>query len=252
VKPMPKAGWSLSTVQGRYAAPHDLYGKPVSEGVTEVVWTGALADEHYDEFVLRGRVSGAVAPGTSLAFPVVQECESAAERWVEVPTPGADAQALRHPAPALRIVAPRVVQVAETSATVIVGDLAIEAPWSRATPGGAKVAAGYLKVTNRGSAPDRLIGGSFAAAGRVELHESRTENGVMRMRALERMEIAPGATLELQPGGDHLMLLDLARPLKEGERVKGTLVFERAGTVEVTFAVQGLAARGSGEHHHHH
>src|SRR5690606_11444702 len=85
--------------------------------------------------------------------------------------------------------------------TYRVGAIEIEAPWTRATPGGAKVAGGYLMITNKGSAPDRLIGGSATVAGRLEVHEMSVVDGVMRMRPLkDGLEIAPGATVELKPG----------------------------------------------------
>ena len=132
------------------------------------------------------------------------------------------------------------------------GALVIETPWSRATPAGAKVAGGYLRITNTGTEPDRLTGASAEIAGRSEVHEMSNENGVMKMRELERgIEIRPGQAVELKPGGLHLMFMDLKSGLKEGETVRGTLVFEKAGTVAVTFRVSGLGARGAPEHAHH-
>jgi periplasmic copper chaperone A len=134
------------------------------------------------------------------------------------------------------------------------GSLKIEAPWSRATPGGAKVAGGYVKITNSGKETDRLIGGSLPRAGRVEIHEMAVTDGVMRMRPLpEGLEIKPGETVELKPGGLHLMFMDLSAAMKDGETVKGTLVFEKAGTVDVTFRVApvGSQAPAGGGHSHH-
>jgi copper(I)-binding protein len=124
------------------------------------------------------------------------------------------------------------------------GPLKIGHPWSRATPGGAKVAGGYLTVTNTGTEPDRLTGGTIDAAGRGELHTMSMEGGVMKMAPLaDGLEIPPGQTVTLAPSGHHLMFLDLKAPLKKGERVKGTLSFERAGRVPVEFAVESLAAK---------
>jgi periplasmic copper chaperone A len=132
-----------------------------------------------------------------------------------------------------------------------VGALVIETPWSRATPGGAKVAAGYVRITNGGATPDRLVGGTAIVAGKFEIHEMSMQGDVMRMRPLDTgLEIKPGQTVELKPGGLHLMFMDLQRPLKEGETVKGTLVFEKAGTVEVDYAVRALGARGAREPRH--
>lgn len=123
------------------------------------------------------------------------------------------------------------------------GDLKIEHPWSRATPNGAKVAGGYLRIANTGTLPDRLLGGTFAAAANFEVHEMSMDGGVMKMRLLAKgLEIKPGATVEFKPGGYHLMFTGLARQLAAGETVKGTLVFERAGTVEVEFKVEAMGA----------
>jgi copper(I)-binding protein len=121
------------------------------------------------------------------------------------------------------------------------GPIKIEAPWIPATPAGAEVAAGYLKIENTGQEPDRLIGGSTAIAGKFEIHEMKMEGSVMKMRELPKgLEVRPGRSVELKPGSYHLMLTDLKRPAKEGDKVKGTLVFEKAGTVEVEYAVRGV------------
>src|SRR6202158_292304 len=125
------------------------------------------------------------------------------------------------------------------------GDLTITHAWSRATPGGAKVAGGYLTIENKGSAPDRLIGGSADVAGKVQVHEMAVNNGVMTMRPLDQgVTIEPGKAVKLAPGGYHLMLLDLKSPLKRGDKVPVTLEFEKAGKVKVSFDVQGVGAQG--------
>jgi copper(I)-binding protein len=133
------------------------------------------------------------------------------------------------------------------------GDVTIDHPWSRATPKGAKVAGGYVKLTNGGAAADRLVGGTFAAARGGEIHEMSSDGGVMKMRQLKSgLEVKPGATVELKPGSYHLMFTDLTRPLTMGEKVKGTLVFEKAGTVEVEYTVESIgggAPAKSGMHH---
>ena len=125
------------------------------------------------------------------------------------------------------------------------GDLVITQAWSRATPGGAKVAGGYLTIQNKGSAADRLIGGAADVADKVQVHEMATTNGVMTMRPLDKgLSIEPGKTVKLAPGGYHLMLLDLKSPLKQGDKVPVTLEFEKAGKVKLTFDVQGVGAQG--------
>lgn len=107
VKPMPKPGWTVTVSKGPYQKAYEfMHGLTMKEGVREIVWTGRLADEHYDEFVFSGFVASAVAPGTTLAVPVVQECEIGTAAWTEVAAPGQDPHALKTPAPLLRIVAP--------------------------------------------------------------------------------------------------------------------------------------------------
>jgi copper(I)-binding protein len=126
-------------------------------------------------------------------------------------------------------------------APIKVGTLQIEAPWLRATPGGAKVAAGYLRITNTGSEADRLLGASMPLATRGEVHEMTMQNGVMHMAPVaDGLAIAPEKTVELRPGGFHLMFLELKGPLKEGENVAVTLIFEKAGKVAVPFPVGSL------------
>ena len=131
-----------------------------------------------------------------------------------------------------------------------IGALVVERPWTRATPGGAKVAGGYLTVRNTGTEPDRLIGGSLAQAGRFEIHESRLEGDVARMRHLPGgLEIKPGQSVTLAPGGYHVMFMGLKAPLKQGDKVKGQLIFQKAGTVEVEYVVEGIGTKSSGHGH---
>jgi hypothetical protein len=131
------------------------------------------------------------------------------------------------------------------------GDLEILHPWSRATPAGAKVAAGYLTIKNRGSGPDRLIGVTGEIAGKTEIHEMSVDaEGVMTMRpVVGGIEIPAGGAAELKPGSFHIMFMDLNRTTTKGEKFKGTLVFEKAGTVAVEFAVDAMA--GAAEHDQH-
>lgn len=125
------------------------------------------------------------------------------------------------------------------------GDLVITQAWSRATPGGAKVGGGYLTIENKGTTPDRLIGGSAEAAGKVQVHEMSMNNGVMTMRPLEAgLVIEPGKTVKLAPGGFHLMLFDLKGPLKQGDKLPVTLEFEKAGKVSIMLDVEGIGAMG--------
>ena len=125
------------------------------------------------------------------------------------------------------------------------GDLVISQPWSRATPGGAKMGAGYLTIENKGSAVDKLVSVSGDVAGKIEVHEMATTDGVMKMRPLDKpLAIEPGKTVKLAPGGYHLMMMDLKSPLKQGDKVPLTLQFEKAGKVPVTLDVQAVGAPG--------
>jgi copper(I)-binding protein len=135
------------------------------------------------------------------------------------------------------------------------GDLVISQAWSRATPGGAKIAGGYLTIDNKGSAPDRLVSVAGDVAGKVEIHEMAMNNGVMTMRPLDKgLPIEPGKTVKLAPGGYHLMLMDLKKPLKQGDKVPVTLKFEKAGEVKLALDVQGVGAQApaaGGDHSGH-
>jgi hypothetical protein len=129
------------------------------------------------------------------------------------------------------------------SATFKLGDLTVTSPWTRATPGGAKIAGGYLKITNNGTSADRFTGAKSDAADRVEIHEMSMSDGVMKMRPVpDGLEIKPGETVELKSGSYHLMFMDLKQPLKQGDTMKATLQFEKAGSLDVNFNVNALGA----------
>jgi copper(I)-binding protein len=124
-----------------------------------------------------------------------------------------------------------------------VGALEIDNPWSRAVPKGAKVAAGYMTIKNAGTEPDRLVSGSTPVAGRFEIHEMSMDKGVMKMRPLPSgLEIKPGETVELKPSSFHIMMMDLKQPIQRGKPFKATLMFEKAGAVDVDFAVEAVGA----------
>ena len=136
-----------------------------------------------------------------------------------------------------------------------VGTLEIDSPWSRAVPKGAKVAAGYMKIKNTGSEPDRLVGGSTPVAGGFMVHEMSMDNGVMKMRPLPSgLEIKPGETVELKPSSFHIMMTDLKQPIQQGKPFKATLMFEKAGNVDVDFAVApaGAMSAAASAHDHEH
>ncbi|MDF2114574.1 DUF1775 domain-containing protein [Roseiarcaceae bacterium H3SJ34-1] len=224
VKPMPKPGWTLTTLKGAYGKTYSEHGSRITEGVKEITWSGGkLPDDNYDEFILAGSLAPDLKDGTTLSFPTVQECEKGSAQW----------------APVLRVAATAMAQ----STDYTIGKIKVSTPWVRATPKGAPVGGGYLKITNTGTEPDRLIGGTFPLSGKVELHEMSMDNGVMRMRQLPNgLEIAPGATVELKPAGYHIMFQQLKEPIVQGKPIHGTLVFEKAGTLTLDWAVSPIGA----------
>ncbi|MCB1476222.1 MAG: copper chaperone PCu(A)C [Rhodobiaceae bacterium] len=124
-------------------------------------------------------------------------------------------------------------------------------PWLRVPPPGATVAAAYLSLTGKDGKDDRLVSVSIPVAERTELHTMTMDGGVMKMRPLENgIEIEAGKTVELKPGGMHVMLIGLTRPIVDGERAKGLLTFEKAGEIEVEFVMQTMKDAMSGEGQH--
>ena len=137
--------------------------------------------------------------------------------------------------------------------TVKLGTIEISDLWARATPRGVTVGAGYFKITNTGSTPDRLVGGTSEVADDLEIHEMSMTGGVMRMRPLKNgVVIEPGASVELKPSSYHLMFVGLKRPLQQGQKIKTMLTFEKAGSAEAEFAVQPVGSPGPGGRMHGH
>jgi periplasmic copper chaperone A len=123
------------------------------------------------------------------------------------------------------------------------GPLTISDPWSSATPKGATVAAGYMKITNNGTTPDRLLSGSSDLSAKLEMHSMTMENGVMKMRPVQGgLEIKPGGTIEFKPDSFHVMFVGLKKPLAPGDHIKAALVFEKAGTVNIEYDVLPIGA----------
>jgi copper(I)-binding protein len=133
------------------------------------------------------------------------------------------------------------------------GDVTVVTPWSRATPGGARVATGYLVIENSAGVPDRLVSATAEIAGRTEIHEMSMADGMMKMRKVtDGVPVPAHGSVALEPSSYHLMLFDLKGPLKEGETFSGSLSFERAGSIDVTFEVKGIGAASPAEGTHQH
>jgi periplasmic copper chaperone A len=125
---------------------------------------------------------------------------------------------------------------------VVLGDLTIEGYWVKAMLPGQPVAGGFLKLTNKGTADDKLVSATSPKSARVELHEMAMKGDVMEMRALEGgIAIPAGATVELAPGGLHVMFFDVTEAFKDGDMVPVTLTFEKSGTVELMLPVMAKA-----------
>jgi copper(I)-binding protein len=124
--------------------------------------------------------------------------------------------------------------------------IAVEAPFARASAGQARNGAAYLSIKNTGAHADRLIGAKAAVSKRAELHTHLHENGVMKMRPVDAIEVPANGMAMLKPGGDHVMLMGLTAPLVEGQTFPLTLVFEKAGEIEVMVSVGGVGAMGGG------
>ncbi|MBR9764109.1 MAG: DUF1775 domain-containing protein [Rhodobacteraceae bacterium] len=268
VKPMPKAGWTLSTTTGAYAMPYMNHGTEMTEGVREVVWSGGhLEDGWYDEFTVRGSFANAEA-GSTLYFPAIQECANGVADWTD--TSGGQ---VPNPAPKLVLVAGDSsghgghgtdhaakdhsgMDHSEMAGgdhpmthEVTLGDLTLSGGYSRATLPNAPVGGGFLTVTNTGSTDDRLISVETPVAEKGEIHEMAMEGEVMRMRALDDGLVIPaGESVELKPGSYHLMFMKLQQPLVEGESVDVTLTFEHAGSVTLPLPIGAPNAKGAHDH----
>jgi len=259
VKPMPKPGWKLSLEKGPYARSYAFHhGESKSEGVRSVTWSGGeLADDYFDQFVLSTFIAGELEAGAKLSFPVTQKCAGAEMRWNEVAAEGQDPHALEYPAPQLLLVAGdehhhgHGDHVGHTGSTSAHG-ITLTSPWTRAVANAGGVGAGYGTIANGQEKADVLLGGSSDAAERVELHEtSINAEGVASMKKVDNAEIAPGKSIELKPGGMHLMFIGLKAPLKEGETLKAKLKFKNAGDVDVEFPVKAAGGSASEGHHGH-
>jgi len=253
-KPMPKAGWDLSTEDGPYATPYDNHGTEMTSGLRQVTWSGGhLEDGWYDEFTVRGTFGKEIAPGTVMFFPAVQDCANGSVDWTET----SGSHDVPNPAPKITVTAAAGGDAhaghggQAAAGTVTLGDLTITGGFSRATLPNAPVGGGFLTIANGGSVGDRLVAAETDVAGRVEIHEMAMTDGVMTMRALpDGLTIPAGGTVELKPGGLHLMFMDLKDRLVEGGTLPLTLTFEHAGEVTVPLAIGAANAKDHGHSGH--
>ena len=253
-KPVPKSAWNIEIQQGDFARTYDVHGEKVSSGPVAITWSGgSLADEHYDEFTVRGTIAG-VDQGQRLYFKTTQTCPSGKqEAWVEEPAEGQDPHALDYPAPFVTVAATAAAEEHHHGAAdIAAGDLRIAEPWARAMLPGQPTGGAYMTIRNEGQEPDRLVGVTSTAAGKVEIHTMEMKGDVMEMRPVEGgLEIPAGGSVSLEPGGFHLMFFDVKTPFAEGAEVPVTLEFEKAGKVELSLPVlPASTGRGGGTHQH--
>ena len=230
-KPTPKAGWTLSTRIGKLEKPYHNHGKPVIEDVTLLSWSAAskgaaLKDAHFDEFTLRGRLPDTSGP---LWFKVLQTCGSDSIAWSEIPAAGDSTAGLKSPAPMLQVTG--IVPVAALSPQAAAGEpIQIKDAWARATVTGQKGTGAFMKIT--ASQGTRLVGVSSTVAGVAEVHEMKMEGDVMKMRAVPSLDLPAATTVELKPGGYHVMLMDLKQALPPGSTVALKLLFRDSRGIE--------------------
>lgn len=130
----------------------------------------------------------------------------------------------------------------------LVGPIKITQPWTRVTPDASTVAGGFMKITNTGATPDTLVGGTALISHKFEVHEMVMDSGVMKMRELKPgLVIKPGETVELRPGSFHVMFIDLKQQIKLGQPFTGTLVFDKAGTIVIQYAIEPFGTRVPGD-----
>ncbi len=129
-----------------------------------------------------------------------------------------------------------------------VGQIKVENPYTRATVAGQKVAGGFMKIENKGAA-DQLISASSPIAAEMQLHTMSMEGNVMKMREVKAIDVPANGSVDLKPGGLHLMFMDIKAPLKAGESVPVKLKFQKAGELEIKVPVREL---GGGSSHSKH
>lgn len=255
-KPQPKAGWELEVIKGDYQKAYKNHGKEIKSGPVEIRWKGGnLLDEFYDTFAVQGKVSG-VEVGQELPFKVTQLCgDKGKVSWDEVAAAGVDPHSLKNPAPTIKVTAKAHAGGHDHAGmsmdvdVVKAGNLEVSGGATKAMLPGQPVGGGYVTIKNGGDSDDKLIGVESSAAGRAEIHEMAMVNDVMKMRKLDEGIVIPaGQTVELKPGGLHMMFFDVKKSFAEGDKVPVTLIFEKAGKVDVILSAG--AAKGGGDHQH--
>lgn len=260
--PQAKTGWQIGIERRKLERPvAGAHGKMTDSEVSAVSWShGILPADQFDDFGLVVVIPQ--TPGAKLWLPVEQTCTESTVNWDQIPAEGQSPHALAHPAALIQVAdssgAPMQMPMdhsqmdhskmdhgamtmggtdkgaaaaAMAKPVASIGDIAIAAPFARATP--VKVGGAFMLLKNSGKADDKLIKAASPVAEHVEIHEHVMEGGAMRMRPVDGVPVPAGQMAELQPGGYHVMLIGLKQPLKEGGHFPLTLTFEKAGTVTI-------------------
>ena len=260
-KPMPKPGWTVSVKSALLDKPFEERGKPVLEDVSKISWSAAsrdawLPDAYYDEFVLYGSLPQQAG---AMWFKVLQTCDKGSTDWAQVPGSGMSTQGITSAAALLEIIpSDRVggrphgsVLVPDSgdnrmnrlkSASLLFGmalawgivhaqNVEVKDAWVRTSVQGQKSTGAFMKITAKENM--KLVSASSPVASIAEVHEMKMEGDVMKMRAVKgSLDLPAGKTVELSPGGYHLMMMDLKAALPKDSTVPLTLVFKDAKGVE--------------------
>ncbi|MDB5523265.1 MAG: hypothetical protein JWM58_1028 [Rhizobium sp.] len=247
-KPQPKPGWEIEIVKGKYHKSYDLHGQPVAEGPLEIRWkNGNLPDDYFDTFTISGKFAD-IAAGTAVPFVTTQLCGTDGKTtWDQIAKDGQSPHDLKNPAPVVMLTAVDEHEhhhddMAGMFMGVSVGDLDITSAAIKAMTPGQPVAGGFVTIVNKGKTDDRLVSVTIAeGASHVDLHEMSINNDVMTMRKLaDGLPVPAGQTVEMKPGGLHMMIMGVTRPFKAGDTVRATLTFEKAGQVELNIPVRDM------------
>lgn len=257
VKPMPHAGWDLTTTKADYSKTYEAHGHPYASGVVTITFSnGNLRDDWYDEFTFRGSLAPDLADGTTLYFPTVQTCVTGQNLWTEQ-NPDAGGK----PAPKLKIVAEKTPMAgmdhstgmdqsadmanmasgnesAAKGGSATLGDLSLAGAYVRATAPNAPTGGGYVTITNKGDQADRLVSIATNVSDKAEIHQMSMKDNVMIMSPLpDGIEIPAHGEVTLKPGGMHLMFMGLHAPFDPGQSVTVTFKFAHSGDVTVNLPV---------------
>ena len=230
-KPQPKAGWEVVTRKAKLAQPYTSHGKLITEDVVELRWTAsskesALLDEHFDEFSFMSRLPDQAVP---VWLKVLQTCEVGQTDWSEVPSSGTSTKGLKSPAALLMI-------KSDNAAVTSAAGITVSEAWVRPTVAGQKATGAFMKLTARESA--KLVGVSSPVAGVAEIHEMKMEKDIMKMAAIPSLNLPSGKTVELKPGGFHVMLMDLKSPIVNSSKIPLVLHFQDAKGVKSQMDIQ--------------